>query len=200
MADVRIQVATYATGALPVDWLVNTVYFRDINLDPSAATDYMNLAVSTRDVFRGRAQAPAGHVVQATAYNMDDPKPRPVKAYAPPLAFTTPNAGGSGAREVALCLSYYSERNLPRNRGRIYIGPFHSIALGLRPAQDHINALGTIATGLANVGGVDVDWSLYSPTTGGLKKITNYWIDNEWDTVRSRGLRATTRTAGTTGE
>ncbi len=200
MADVRIQVATYATGALPVDWFVNTVYFRDINLDPTSGTDYLNLAVGARDVFRARAQAPAGLVVQATAYNMDDPKPRPVKAFAPPLAMTNPNAGTMGVREVALCLSYYSERNLPRQRGRIFIGPFISGDMSLRPPIDRITALQSLATGLANVGGVDVDWSLYSPTTGGLSKITNYWIDNEWDTMRSRGLRATTRTTGTTGE
>ena len=28
--------------------------------------------------------------------------------------------------------------------------------------------------------------------------VTNWYVDDEWDVVRSRGLRATTRTAGTT--
>jgi hypothetical protein len=198
MADVRIQVATYQLGQLPRDWIVNTVYFRDINA--VAETDYFNLANSTRYQFGNRALHPPGYVVQATAYDMDDATPRPVKAFAPPVGVSAAGASPSGPREVALCLSYYSERNLPSSRGRVYIGPWARDDMGLRPNVNQIAALRDLATGLTNVGGADVDWSLYSPKSGGLKKITNVWVDDEWDTMRSRGLRPTTRSAGTTGE
>jgi hypothetical protein len=198
MADVRIQVATYLPDQLARDHIVNTVYFRDINA--VADTDYMNLAVGVRDVFRARRNHPDFYVIEARAYNMDDAKPRPVKALAPPLRVISTGAGAAAPREVALCLSYFSGRNLPSQRGRIYIGPFAQADMETRPNSFRIEDLRTLATGLAGVGGADVDWSLHSPKRGGLQTITNVWVDNEWDTIRSRGLRATARSAGTTGE
>jgi hypothetical protein len=99
---------------------------------------------------------------------------------------------------VSLCLSYFSERNLPRFRGRLFIGPWNFAEE--RPNTSAINSLMTLATGLAAVGGIDVDWGLWSPSRNAFSKITNVWVDNEWDTQRSRGLRATTRTAAVTGE
>lgn len=207
MTDIRIQVAIFKTGDLPRDHFTNTVYFRDLN--PSGAqTNFQTLADATRDVFRGRLQHPAGFQVQAKAYDMDDAEPRPIKAIASPQPVTQASASNSGPREVALCLSYFSEVNQPRSRGRIYIGPFTDAAMEERPpAGNAITPTAGLAAGLANVGGVDVDWSLYSPTTaalpgsgGGLKKITNWWVDNEWDTIRSRGRRATSRQSGVTNE
>jgi hypothetical protein len=50
---------------------------------------------------------------------------------------------------------------------------------------------------LSAVGGVNVDWSVYSPTTGQNNAITNLWVDNEWDTQRRRGLRPTSRSVAT---
>jgi hypothetical protein len=38
---------------------------------------------------------------------------------------------------------------------------------------------------------------VYSPTTGQTKKVEHWWVDDEWDTQRRRGLRATTRDEGT---
>jgi hypothetical protein len=37
------------------------------------------------------------------------------------------------------------------------------------------------------------DWVLRSPTDKAFKPITDVWVDDEWDTMRSRGLRATQR-------
>jgi hypothetical protein len=41
------------------------------------------------------------------------------------------------------------------------------------------------------------NWVVYSPTEkksqGG---VTDIWVDDEWDTVRSRGLKSTTRHVG----
>jgi len=124
------------------------------------------------------------------------------------MPITQASASESGPREVALCLSYYAEQNVPRRRGRLYIGPFTDAAMEIRPpAGNAIGAVASLAPALAAVGGADVDWCLYSPTndvaTAGatkLRTITNWWVDNEWDTVRSRGRRATSRISGVTGE
>jgi hypothetical protein len=40
-------------------------------------------------------------------------------------------------------------------------------------------------------------WVVYSRKTGGDAQVTNVWVDDEWDTVRSRGLRGTVRDLGT---
>ena len=51
---------------------------------------------------------------------------------------------------------------------------------------------------LAGIGGLNVDWSVWSPTTAaaggdGSRTITNIWVDNSWDIVRSRKEPSTTR-------
>jgi hypothetical protein len=42
-----------------------------------------------------------------------------------------------------------------------------------------------------------VQWVQHSPTTGEYHNVTNYWIDNEWDTMRSRQIGADARQSGT---
>ena len=50
----------------------------------------------------------------------------------------------------------------------------------------------------ANLGGVNVDWQVYSPTDGVGRTVKSYWCDDEWDTMRSRGLRSTMRQTAVT--
>jgi hypothetical protein len=108
---------------------------------------------------------------------------------------------GAGMREAALCLSFYSEHNRPRNRGRLYIPAALTAAgtSGTRPpigsVQTQFQALVSLFAGL---GGADVDWVVYSRRDNQAKKVSNWWCDNEWDVQRSRGLRPTSRISGTT--
>lgn len=107
-------------------------------------------------------------------------------------------------REVAVCLSFYAERNLPRQRGRLYI-PFElmqqSQSIGVpRPTTPCQTLVGNLAGRLAGLGGLDVDWVVYSRVDDEARSVTNWYVDNEWDTMRSRGLRPTERVAGTTSE
>jgi hypothetical protein len=37
------------------------------------------------------------------------------------------------------------------------------------------------------------NWIVYSKVAGAGYGVSDYWVDDEWDTQRSRGLRATTR-------
>jgi len=48
------------------------------------------------------------------------------------------------------------------------------------------------------LGGPDWDWGVYSRVDNQFRKYTNWFIDNAFDTQRSRGRKATGRTAGTT--
>ncbi len=197
MSKIRCQVITRTENQLAIDHIVNVIYFDDFNIDPTGGTDWQAFADDVRDAFRERPNIPAGYGCEVKVYNMGDAEPRPIKAQSSWQLYTS-NTGPSVPREVALCLSFYSERNLPRFRGRIFIGPWNTAVE--RPSQAQQWMMTQLAVRLANVGGVDVDWSLYSPTRVAYSKITNAWADNEWDTIRSRGLRPTSRESLSTGE
>lgn len=102
-------------------------------------------------------------------------------------------------REVALCLSYYSTYNRPRFRGRVFI-PKHLVTgnLGPRPdAPQRAYVIDSWGTALfrnlpPNMNGIV--WSRRDKKAYG---ITNLWCDDEWDTIRSRGLKGTARTLAT---
>nr|CRY97191.1 hypothetical protein [uncultured prokaryote] len=97
-------------------------------------------------------------------------------------------------REIALCLSYYSTYNRPSYRGRLFV-PFFFVGgpLGLRPTQtQQLNVLtfaNTFGSNLPN----QHTWSVYSKKMKRAWTISDAWCDNEWDTVRSRGLRPENR-------
>ena len=102
--------------------------------------------------------------------------------------------------EVALCLSYYAAFNRPSTRGRLYI-PAAMItgALGLRPTAAQITQVLEFRNVFTSGLPAGAKWNTYSPTTGASEPVTNCWVDDEWDTVRSRGQRATTRQTATVG-
>lgn len=104
--------------------------------------------------------------------------------------------------EAAVCLSYYSDHNAPRYRGRMYLpawllgatsssmGP--TIPAALRTACDSLVGY------LQGLGGVNVDWGLWSEADHTFRKATNYFISDAWAIQRRRGIRETARTTGTT--
>jgi len=109
----------------------------------------------------------------------------------------------NSCRELAVCLSFFSERNRPRQRGRLYIPmPLFTGAAtaGVRPAAAYLTKVADLVPIFTALGGTDVDWCVYSPTDNMARTVTDWWVDNEWDIMRSRGLRSTDRTVGTTGE
>jgi hypothetical protein len=105
-------------------------------------------------------------------------------------------------REVALCLSYYSTNNVPRRRGRLYVPAqgFAEFGAGLRPTAAQIAKVAALAPIFEGLGGANIDWVVFSKLDNDARPVTNWWVDNEWDTIRSRGMRGTTRTTGTTSE
>jgi hypothetical protein len=140
------------------------------------------------------------------AYNPITTAPFTIKVYdalkAPPsypLATasqtgTPPQAGTP--RELALCLSYFSTYNRPRYRGRLYLPAWwFTSVVNVRPS-------GAIMTGALNFATAvltkslpaQTNWVVFSPRDGKSQGgVSDIWVDDEWDTVRSRGLKATTR-------
>lgn len=106
-------------------------------------------------------------------------------------------------REIALCLSFFSDFNVKRRRGRLYIPAFFFATasdMGVRPTSTHRSKVAALAPLLQDLGAVDDDWSVYSGVDDVARKVTHWFVDDEWDIQRRRGLRPTTRTSGTTNE
>lgn len=189
----RLQTSFGADTPFIRDRLVITPVFDDhgATTDPQGLCDDLAAALA--------AWAIGGREVHVKAYDAQGTPPVFPQGDAIVNAASFPSS--NMMREVALCLSFFSGRNLPRQRGRLYI-PAAIIGAGgsVRPSPtvtDKVAALVPIFTGL---GGTDVDWSVYSPTTDTARPVSDWWIDDEWDTVRSRGLRATDRRIGSVSE
>lgn len=192
----RVEVSHYVPAAVSADKWVNTIYFDGV--DPA---NYDALALDVKAAFFALPAFPLYSLFNGDVrvYDLADPKPRPERAFeafvsGSPLAVTN-----MAPDQVALCLSYYSTRNLPRQRGRIYIGPFALSGTAVNsclippggPTVNHFNAL--VALGEALKAITHGTWSVFS-SKDGVHHITNGWVDNRWDTQRRRLPKATART------
>jgi hypothetical protein len=115
---------------------------------------------------------------------------------------TTSNVTESSfPRELAICLSFYGGNNEPHNRGRLYL-PYQFISgddPSVRPSDAMLTQCVALGTALAALGGIDVDWIVWSPTRRAATKVEHIWADDEWDVQRRRGLLPTKRISATTG-
>lgn len=187
MPNYTALVATCGDSLLAIDKVVNVLHFTDAG----ATTDPTNLATQVVAAYQGYYGS-VTRQIECTIYDDSDDKPRPQKGYFIANKGIAPMS--SGPREVSLCLSFYGDRNLPRTRGRIYLCPTFKGSLNVRPAAVQITPALDLATALGDVGGVDVDWVIYSPTSGQYSQVQTAYVDDEWDAMRSRGLRSTART------
>jgi hypothetical protein len=194
MPLLRFQVAAQMDSTLPRDSLVNTLHFNDQGF----TSDADDLCADLANIFQAGWYGNLCQIV-VDAYPIGAPPQYPV-GHAEINMGLSP--ASSAPREVAVCLSYYSERNLPRQRGRIYlaVGGTSSFATTPRPDTALRQKALDLAQDFSDLGGIDVDWQAYSPTDGEGRNVTNAWVDDEWDTMRSRGLRASSRLMATVSE
>jgi hypothetical protein len=189
----KLQTSFAMDTTFPRDRMVITPHFDD----GSAITGPQGLCDDLAAALDGWTSGT--QEIQVKAYDVEGTPP------VFPAAEAIVNPGAAPAsnvpREVAVCLSFYAERNLPRQRGRLYI-PLAVTGLGAGVEPDSLirQKVADLVPIFANLGGTDVDWCVWSPTTQTMRSVTNWWVDNEWDTVRSRGLRASERLEGTVDE
>lgn len=187
--------------AQPQNVCTNTLYFK--NNSPTA-DEPEGLASDVLAIYVARSEFTCGaNELEVRFYDMEDPEPRPILDQAK----QTITKVAPGAREVALCLSFYANRNIPRRRGRLYLGPVAPATE--RPSDGFLNAALAMGDAFAALGGIDIDWGVFSPTdwrehpTNDAEDffypVTDCWCDDEWDTVRSRGRKATKRLTRQTG-
>jgi hypothetical protein len=216
-----IQIVLSNVSALPKDAVTNTLHFQRAAGMTHAAfctatftplNNFLNVAATPA------TRAPAWWINDQMSRGVGNVR---FKAYdlsvAPPHVpvETTTTLGVTGdatslPNEFALCLSFKGDVvpgvPLGRQRGRIYVGPLNLAAIaGAEAAGDQRPTTGTggiidslrygfvkLATDLwAN--GIKI--CVYSPTGNLLTPVTSCWVDNSFDTQRSRGAAATSRTS-----
>lgn len=217
MAVVRSIVTMPWTSGITEDLTVNTFHFTTVTDPPTAGqlntidTQLIAFYNTSSGVAGDNLSGFLGDIVSRVAnaatikhYDLSDPEPRI------PLRTTTwtvgaADAANTGPCEVALCLSFQGDpvSGVPqaRRRGRVYIGPFNTSQLGGtagRPPAALTAAVAAAGNALHDTLNTpipgEVQWVVWSPTSGDSVFITNGWCDNEWDTIRSRGRRPTVRT------
>jgi hypothetical protein len=207
-----VQWVWQAPSGLPTDVFTNTWYFRNTqspSVTPiadrieSVLTAFWTTAGSADQVIDYIPAVITAQPVLMKTYDLGTGPPRS------PVDERNIDLSAFGAattqlpREVACVLSYYAGRqeleppiNGNRRRGRLYIGPLATgaIAPGLSGAMEP--ALRTaLAEAALNVRDTteDVNWHQLSQTNGTLHPVTGGWVDDAFDTQRSRGREPTSR-------
>lgn len=204
---IRAQVAGWLDSDPKKDKITNTVYFsRGVTIDPTASTDWQQIADDVKGAWLVGQQVYMTGIdrIQVKVYSMEDAEPRHPKAE----SLSNVELVGTGVRETALCMSFRGAGQTPRDRGRIFLGPFSSSNQSERPTTSVRSTCLALASRLADIGGTNVDWSVFSPTTyavegnygAAFKPVKFAWVDDAWDTQRSRGLPPLARTTVTLDE
>jgi hypothetical protein len=179
---IRCQIGFPMTSTLPRDVVtINPHYDGD---DPQALCDVLkaNIRASSLGV---------NYNFSVKAYDAMKPPPSyPLASSSNGTSFNPTSAPG----EVALCLSYFATFNRPSFRGRLFLpATWFSSAPSTRPTDAIMDAgilwAKTLWEGLPS-GTFGI---VFSRKKGSGAQITDAWIDDEWDTVRSRGLKSTKR-------
>jgi hypothetical protein len=192
MAAKRFQVAIAADTAFPRDRFVNTLYFEDIG-----TSDQDGLCNDLAHIFDSFWYSEGTREIWVKSYEVGPPPNFPIGEAKLNAGLNPPS---SVPREVALCLSFHGGNNLPRQRGRIYLSAAGAVtAVSTRPANSLMQKAVDLGQHFADLGGADVSWNVHSQTTGEDIEVTTCFADDEWDTVRSRGLDPSYRITGTPG-
>jgi hypothetical protein len=148
---------------------------------------------------KGRAQN--GHLVKIYATDTGVPN-YPILEES--FNLTSAPGGIDLPNEVSLCISYAndSSNSVPRarRRGRIYIsGATEAANVSGRPTSGVIGAIADIFEDYVQAvnSTANLEAGIWSRTNATVYPIERIWVDNEWDTMRSRGGKPTERATRT---
>ena len=198
----KASIGLQVDNNLPRDNMFVTPHFRDVTgaTSPAAlATQLANNVVSwLGSPFRGQVK------IYLEDFNPGVPhNPLATADFGTVGTFVT----SSGPREIALCLSYYASQNTKRYRGRLYlphawlrdVGGNAPIAPQARPNASFLTKAIAFATVVLKPTALNgIEWHVASTVDKVSRRVTDFWVDDEWDIQRKRGYRGTTRQTGTT--
>ena len=206
----RTQVTLPTGSGLPSDYIMNTWHNISVDVDPiDDATGFVGDLQTFYNVIDAFMSGRLSSAIIYDVYDLSDAVPRtPIYHFESTLSLAT---GDGLPNEVAICLSYrgaLASGIIPaRHRGRIFLGPW-DVACVDQGAGDSIvlasvrNGIGAAAESLMNNStGSGWPWCVFSPTThltetvidSGFQVVAG-WVDDAFDTVRSRGGVASSRT------
>lgn len=200
MPDFSVQFAFETTSGVVSDFCVNTWSL--------FANDLAGLAVgiaSLKDFYDQNRNLYSNNVVigphTIKAYDRSDPTPR-APVIMDTYSFPVAPSGQPLPHEVAACLSFQavpaSGEVQSRRRGRVYLGPIQQGAVDTdgRLSAPFISDIVTGATDLltASDAALDWAWNVWSEVNGSRSTVQEGWVDNAFDTQRSRGRETTVRT------
>lgn len=194
----KFTVSMPVTDVLPRNRITNTFHMQHV-VGSLADTDLKTMCDDILAMWTTRYGI-STHEIEVKAYDTDA-----VPNY--PRATSVANAGSPWLcphpREVALCLSYAgNNRGNKSERGRIYLMPSIAAAAGGGVDQERPNSgvqswaldFYRVPNGsLPDLGGVDWQFGVYSPTYHKFTQTKQAWVNDEWDTQRRRGLRESAR-------
>lgn len=198
----RVQAILEHASALPEDRSVNSFAFARIGTATDEETWVAELANQLRLFYDEWANWRPSGIVDNTltvkAYHLGDPPPRePLESVQTLIAG---NAGTAYPEEVAVCLSFFGARNLPRTRGRVYLGPLTASA-GIM-SGGRVRVQDTLIAAIKDAALLLMDatfaathaWGIVSQANADFVQIQQGWIDDAFDTQRRRGPDAQART------
>ena len=200
----RTEVTLYFTGDTPRDYITNTVYHAVVGKPAFASGDYQTLAQAMATLWangNSSYSVPnwAGLNIVANTYDMADATPRPERGHA--TAGTGAASRGSYI-SANLCgvLSFYSGRNIPGSRGRLYLSPLQSTDCVMPLNVNTANSLLHLGHGIyAAAGPGTFEHVIWHPkttktaTAGTYSPVTTYWVGNEFGQQHRRQQRSTSR-------
>lgn len=210
---IRAMAILSGTSGLPEDRYVNTFWFREPggtftrdgvaeNVTDRISDFYSGFLVGQESLtfYMSDKAIDQAAGLEVRVYFMDDETPREPTTLQRALdgfEATVPLPA-----EVALVGSFYGTRNIPRRRGRVYVGPLNLNALSTvplvgdaGPSDGLVRDLRSAMQGLAQ--DTSVEWCVASRKDGALYTVTNGWVDNAFDTQRRRGGAPTSRSPWT---
>jgi hypothetical protein len=219
MGLIRADFESYWTDSAPKDYTTNTLYFRDsTGIDGviaevlfGAGADWNATAAAWAEAMHDFYEvSTTGHIFFATGrgikcsiYDMASPLPRPVLGAGLSTLPASSEVSASGNPVVACTVSFYGGRNLPRQRGRLFLGPMLASAAGSYRLSSGANVglvtdFKALLAALTVVGGgPSVTPVVYSPKSNETHAITNIWMDDRHDVIRSRAPAPTGRATAT---
>lgn len=209
----RAIVTIPSTSAIPRDIATNTWHFFGSG-DNQDVLDQIEVDLNGfYHAIDGFLSSACDTTATVKVYNLGDNPPR-----VPEVTFDitlVPDNGNNLPPECAICLSYRgsSVSGIPqaRRRGRIFLGPL-SLDVATNSNDTVVvtdacrDAIAAAADGLAGAAAdPGSSWAVFSPTSAGVEPwssgdliagtslVVAGYVDNAFDTIRSRGTAATDR-------
>jgi hypothetical protein len=206
---IAAQVIFECTNGIPRDSVVNTFHFDITGIKllwirdhlQSFYNDTHHTGVSNVASWLSATLSRAANKAHIKLYRMWDDHPRQPTSYDWTLESVASGDNGLPV-ETCLCLSQYSNTlHTKSGRGRVYIGPLHSNSVRISagnvfPFGDCIDPIRYAGRYLIDEGvasGSKGVWSIYSRKLNQMHRVETAFVDNEFDTQRRRGHRATVR-------